>query len=106
MSGTYTVPGQPLPPIQPDSGFDLVNFLVNAGAALLWSVVAAMIFTLVIIVAMRIFSALTPGINEIEELRKGNVAVALVRGTRRLLRTEAWRGGTSRPRTQRWSCRC
>ena len=78
MSGTYTVPGQPLPPIQPDSGFDLVNFLVNAGAALLWSVVAAMIFSLVIIVAMRIFSALTPGVNEIEELRKGNVAVALV----------------------------
>ena len=78
MSGTYTVPGQALPPIQPDTGFDLVNFLVNAGAALLWSVVAAMIFSLVIIVAMRIFSALTPGVNEIEELRKGNVAVALV----------------------------
>ena len=67
-----------MPPIQPDSGFDIVDFLVNAGAALLWSVVAALIFSLVIIVAMRIFSALTPGINEMEELRKGNVAVALV----------------------------
>lgn len=78
MSGTYSVAGQALPPIQPDSGFDIVDFLVNAGAALLWSVVAALIFSLVIIVAMRIFSALTPGINEMEELRKGNVAVALV----------------------------
>ena len=78
MSGTYSVAGQSLPPIQPDSGFDIVDFLVNAGAALLWSVVAAMIFSLVIIVAMRIFSALTPGINEMEELRKGNTAVALV----------------------------
>jgi uncharacterized membrane protein YjfL (UPF0719 family) len=78
MSGTYTVLGQTLPPIQPDTGFDLVNFLVNAGAALLWSVVAAMIFSLVIIVAMRIFHALTPGVDEMEELRKGNIAVALV----------------------------
>jgi uncharacterized membrane protein YjfL (UPF0719 family) len=78
MSGIFSVAGQALPPIQPDTGFDLVNFLVNAGAALLWSVVAAMIFSLVIIVAMRIFSALTPGVNEVEELRKGNVAVALV----------------------------
>jgi uncharacterized membrane protein YjfL (UPF0719 family) len=78
MPGTLLVLGQALPPIQPDTGFDLVNFLVNAGAALLWSVVAALIFSLVIIVAMRIFSALTPGINELEELRKGNTAVALV----------------------------
>jgi len=78
MSGTDSVAGQGLPPIQPDSGFDIVDFLVNAGAALLWSVVAALIFSLVIIVAMRIFSALTPGINEMEELRKGNTAVALV----------------------------
>jgi uncharacterized membrane protein YjfL (UPF0719 family) len=78
MPGTLLVLGQALPPIQPDTGFDLVNFLVNAGAALLWSVVAALIFSLVIIVAMRIFNALTPGINELEELRKGNTAVALV----------------------------
>jgi uncharacterized membrane protein YjfL (UPF0719 family) len=78
MPGTRSVLGQALPPIQPDTGFDLVNFLVNAGAALLWSVVAALIFSLVIIVAMRIFSAMTPGINEMEELRKGNTAVALV----------------------------
>jgi uncharacterized membrane protein YjfL (UPF0719 family) len=78
MTGLLSVVGQALPPIQPDTGFDLVDFLVNAGAALLWSAVAAMIFSLVIIVAMRIFSALTPGVNEIDELKKGNTAVALV----------------------------
>jgi uncharacterized membrane protein YjfL (UPF0719 family) len=69
---------QVLPPIQPRGGFDLVNFLVNAVAALLWSVVAALIFSMVVIVAMRIFSALTPGIDELQELKNGNVAVALV----------------------------
>jgi uncharacterized membrane protein YjfL (UPF0719 family) len=74
----YSVPAQTLPPIQPQAGFDLINFLVNAVAALLWSVVAAMIFSLVVIVAMRIFSALTPGVEELEELKKGNMAVALV----------------------------
>jgi uncharacterized membrane protein YjfL (UPF0719 family) len=78
MTGLYSVQGQALPPIQPNTGFDLVNFLVNAGAALLWSVVAALIFSIVIVVAMRIFSALTPGMNEMEELKKGNTAVALV----------------------------
>jgi uncharacterized membrane protein YjfL (UPF0719 family) len=69
---------QTLPPIQPQVTFDLVNFLVNAIAALLWSVVAAIIFVIVIAVAMRLFNRLTPGLNEIEELRKGNIAVALV----------------------------
>jgi uncharacterized membrane protein YjfL (UPF0719 family) len=69
---------QGLPPIQPQTGFDLVNFLLNAVAALLWSVVAAMIFSMVVIVAMRIFSALTPGMDEMAELKNGNMAVALV----------------------------
>jgi uncharacterized membrane protein YjfL (UPF0719 family) len=30
---------------------------------------------------MRLFSALTPGIDELEELKKGNMAVALVFAT-------------------------
>jgi uncharacterized membrane protein YjfL (UPF0719 family) len=40
--------------------------------------VAALIFTVVIVVTMRLFSLLTPGVDEMEELRKGNMAVALV----------------------------
>ena len=75
---TYQVLAQALPPIQPGSGFDLVNFLLNAVAALLWSVVAALIFVLVIAIAMRVFNALTPGMDEIEELKKGNMAVAVL----------------------------
>jgi uncharacterized membrane protein YjfL (UPF0719 family) len=73
-----SVPGQALPPIQPQAGFDLGNFLTNAVAALLWSIVAAMIFVLVVVVAMKIFNMLTPGMDEMEELKKGNMAVALV----------------------------
>ena len=78
MGHFFSVAGQGLPPIQPRAGFDLGNFLANAVAALLWSVVAALIFSLVVGVAMRIFSLLTPGVKELEELNKGNVAVALV----------------------------
>jgi uncharacterized membrane protein YjfL (UPF0719 family) len=73
-----SVLAQTLPPIQSQGSFDLVNFLVNAVAALLWAIVAAIIFVGVIVVAMRVFNRLTPGMNEIEELRNGNVAVALV----------------------------
>jgi uncharacterized membrane protein YjfL (UPF0719 family) len=78
MQVLYSVTAQTLPPLQPQSAFDLGNFLTNAAAALLWSVVAAVIFSLVVVVAMRIFNALTPGINELEELKNGNIAVALV----------------------------
>ncbi len=74
----YSVITQTLPPIQARNSFDLVNFLLNAVAALLWSVVASLIFSLIVIVAMRIFTVLTPGINEMDELKKGNIAVALV----------------------------
>ena len=73
-----SVLNQALPPIQAQTGFDLGNFLVNAVAALLWSVVAALIFVPVMVVAMRLFNLLTPGMDEIEELKKGNIAVALV----------------------------
>lgn len=74
----YSILGQSLPPIQAQTGFDLGNFLVNAIAALLWSVVAVFIFVLVVIVAMRLFNMLTPGMDEMEELKKGNMAVAVV----------------------------
>jgi uncharacterized membrane protein YjfL (UPF0719 family) len=78
MDLIYSVLAQTLPPIQQRSSFDLVNFLLNAVAALLWSVIASLIFSLIVIVAMRIFTLLTPGINELDELKNGNIAVALV----------------------------
>jgi len=49
--------------------------------AVAWSVVAAISFSIVISLGIRLFRALTPGLDEIEELKKGNMAVALVFAT-------------------------
>lgn len=68
---------QPLPPIPQQQGPDFVGFLTNAVFALLWSIVAAVVFAITIFVALRIYSALTPGINEIRELAEGNMAVGM-----------------------------
>jgi uncharacterized membrane protein YjfL (UPF0719 family) len=46
--------------------------------ALLWAIVGAIVFSIIIALAMRVFSILTPGLDEMAELRKGNVAVGLV----------------------------
>ncbi len=46
--------------------------------ALLWSIVGAIVFSIIIALAMRVFSILTPGLDEMAELRKGNIAVGLV----------------------------
>ncbi|GAB4550086.1 MAG: hypothetical protein Kow0063_44760 [Anaerolineae bacterium] len=68
---------QGLPPI-PGGDVDLVRILINMALAVVWSVVAAVSFAIVIPLGMRLFGALTPGLEEIEELKKGNMAVALV----------------------------
>lgn len=61
-----------------NSGVDIGKVATNALFALIWAIVGAFIFTLVVAIAMRVFSALTPGIDEMAEIRNGNVAVALV----------------------------
>jgi len=68
---------QGLPPI-PGGDVDLVRVLINMALAIAWAVVAAISFAIVIPIGIRLFRALTPGIDEIEELKKGNMAVALV----------------------------
>lgn len=68
---------QPLPPIPQNTGPNWGQFALNAGFALLWSVVAAIIFAIVLAVGMRVYNMLTPGINEIKELEAGNTAVGL-----------------------------
>lgn len=68
---------QPLPPVPQQQGPDFVGFLTNAVFALLWSIVASLIFTIVVYVALRIYSTLTPGINEFRELAEGNMAVGM-----------------------------
>ncbi len=54
------------------------NALRNALYAFAWTILGMIIFSVVIAIAMRLFSALTPGIDELAELRNGNVSVALV----------------------------
>jgi uncharacterized membrane protein YjfL (UPF0719 family) len=72
---------QGLPPI-PDSGdVNLTRILINMALAIVWAVVAGISFAIVIPIGIRLFNALTPGLDEIEELKKGNLAVALVFAT-------------------------
>ena len=64
----------PLPGQGPDFGAVLLNMLF----AILWSIVAAIGFAVAISLAFFVLSRLTPGLNEWEELKKGNMAVALL----------------------------
>ena len=52
----------------------LMNWLLTLGFAL----VAAISMGIGLGVAFKIFTMLTPGIDEIEELKKGNIAVAVI----------------------------
>jgi len=55
--------------------------LINMALAVAWALVAVISFAIVIPIGIRLFRALTPGLDEIEELKKGNMAVALVFAT-------------------------
>lgn len=66
-----------LPPL-PGAGPDFASILLNMVFAVLWSLVAAVGFALAIAIGFRVLNILTPGLNEWEELRKGNMAVGLV----------------------------
>ena len=50
------------------------NYLATLG----WALTGAISMGLGLGLALRLFTALTPGIDELEELKKGNVAVAVV----------------------------
>lgn len=68
---------QPLPPIPQNSGPDFGTFAMNALFAILWAIVAAIVFTIIVAVGMRLYRALTPGFDELKELAEGNMAVGL-----------------------------
>ena len=57
---------------------DVKSFLLNALFAIIWAVVAAVCFAIIIPIALKLYNLLTPGVDEMEELKKGNVAVAIV----------------------------
>ncbi|PZS05638.1 MAG: hypothetical protein DLM69_00775 [Candidatus Chloroheliales bacterium] len=71
---------QQVPNINPNSStsIDFGRVAEQALLALLWAIVGAIVFSVIIALAMRVFSILTPGLDEMAELRKGNIAVGLV----------------------------
>ena len=52
----------------------ILQYLVTVG----WAIAGAISMGIGLGVALRVFTALTPNLNEMEELRKGNLAVAIV----------------------------
>jgi uncharacterized membrane protein YjfL (UPF0719 family) len=68
----------PLLPTTMTATVDVKSFLLNALFAILWALVAAICFAIIIPIALRLYNMLTPGLDEMEELKKGNVAVAIV----------------------------
>lgn len=54
------------------------NPVFEIGRAFIWAIVGAFSMGISLGVVIKIFDAFTPGLNEIEELRKGNLAVGIV----------------------------
>jgi uncharacterized membrane protein YjfL (UPF0719 family) len=67
-----------LPPLPGSGGPNLQQVLLNMVFAVLWSIVASVGFAAAIAIGLKVFSLLTPGFNEWEELRKGNNSVAIL----------------------------
>ena len=62
----------------PQGGLDVGRIVTNMIFAVIWTIVAAVCFAIVFPIALKLFNALTPGMDEMEELKKGNVAVSIV----------------------------
>lgn len=71
---------QQLPIGIPSGSPDYGRVLINAIFLLFWVVVSAVAFSIAVPVAMRVFNRMTPGIDEMAELKRGNTAVAIVMG--------------------------
>jgi uncharacterized membrane protein YjfL (UPF0719 family) len=66
-----------LPPL-PGAGPDFGSIALNMLFAVLWSIVAGIGFAVAIAIGYRVLNLLTPGLNEWEELKKGNMAVGIL----------------------------
>ncbi|MGQ0571082.1 MAG: DUF350 domain-containing protein [Armatimonadota bacterium] len=71
---------QALPLGIPTGAPDYGRILMNMVFLVLWAVVSAIAFAIVVPIALRVFNRMTPGIDEMAELKNGNVAVAIVMG--------------------------
>jgi hypothetical protein len=71
---------QELPPLPTtvSTTVDLKSFALNALFAIIWAIVAAICFAIIVPIALKLYNLLTPGIDEMEQLKNGNVAVAIV----------------------------
>jgi len=69
---------QALPLGIPTGAPDYGRILQNMIFLLIWIVVASIGFAIAVPIAMRVFNRMTPGIDEMAELRKGNTAVAII----------------------------
>lgn len=67
-----------MPPLPMPDPFDPGRIALNMVLAILWSLVASIGFAGAIGIGLKVFSVLTPGFNEMEELKKGNHAVAIL----------------------------
>ncbi len=67
-----------MPPLPVTSGFDAARVGLNMLLAIVWALVASVGFAGSIAVGLKVFSVLTPGFNEWEELKKGNSSVAIL----------------------------
>ena len=59
-------------------GTTLLNFSISVLVALLITLVSLLLSTLLLFISVRLIDSLTTDINEMAELKKGNVAIALV----------------------------
>ena len=80
---TFLLQGLPPLPTGGGAGWTLdlnviLMWVQNAIAVIWWTVVAAVACAIMIPVALFLYNRMTPGIDEMEELKNGNVAVAIV----------------------------
>ena len=57
---------------------DLSTIVLNMGIGVLWAIVGGVSLAIVLPIAIKIFDWMTKDIDEVEELKKGNMAVALI----------------------------
>lgn len=69
-----------LPPIPDVDTFDLGHLLLNVALAVVWTAVAGICFAVALSLGLRLLVALLPELDYLGELKRGNMAVALVVG--------------------------
>ena len=67
-----------LPPLPGGGGINIQQVLLNMLFAVLWAIVGSIGFAGAISIALRVLNVLTPGFNEWDEIKRGNMAVAVL----------------------------